>query len=127
VFHGNKGETKMTRNKSVYMLAVALLLALALPSMAAPKNTTQISGAVLAKGDFTLYTARSLNGTALQPGDYKVVATDSQISFVHNGKIVAQASIQWKDSDLADNALVSDSGNIKEIHFKGKKQSAVVV
>ncbi len=119
----------MTRNRLGHMFVFALLLALALPVMAAPKNknTMQTSGAVLAKGDFTLYTARSLNGTALKPGDYKVVATNSQISFVHNGKVVAQASIQWQDSaPVGENTLVADSGNIKEIHFKGKKQSAVV-
>lgn len=121
----------MTRNRLGHVFVFALLLALALPVVAAPKNknknTAQISGAVLAKGDFTLYSARSLNGTALQPGDYKVVATNSQISFVHNGKVVAQASIQWQDSEsVGENTLVADSGNIKEIHFKGKKQSAVV-
>ncbi len=118
----------MTRNRLGHIFVFALFLALALPLMAALKNSTQISSAVLAKGDFTLYTTRSLNGTALQPGDYKVVATNSQISFVYNDKVVEQASIQWKDSEsVGENTLVADSGNIKAIHFKGKKRSAVVV
>lgn len=118
----------MTRNRLGHVFAFALLLALVLPALAAAKNTKQINGSVIARGDFTLYTTRSLNGVTLKAGEYNVLATDSQISFVHNGKVVAQASIQWKDAQPADsNALMADGGNIKEIQFKGKKRSAVVL
>lgn len=118
----------MTRNKLTHVFAFALLLAMSLPALAAAKNTKQINGSVLEKGNFTLYATRSLNGVTLKAGDYKVLATDSQISFVRDGKVVAQASIQWKDAQRADgNTLLADGGNIKEIQFKGKKRSAVVL
>lgn len=117
----------MTRNKVCHGFALMLLLAVALPAIAAPKNTNVPAGKVLARATFTLYENRSLGGTTLQAGEYNVLATDSQISFLHNGKIVAQASIQWKDMEHAqDNTILADTGAIKEVYFRGKKRSAVV-
>ena len=117
----------MTRNKVCHTFAFMLLLALALPAVAAPKNTNVPPGKVLARATFTVYESRSLGGATLQPGEYNVLATDSQISFVRNGKIVAQAAIQWKDMERAqDNMILADSGTIKEVYFKGKKRSAVI-
>jgi hypothetical protein len=118
----------MTRNKLFHILALTVLLALALPAVAAPKNNKELGGNIVAQGNFTLSFVRSLNGATLQPGEYKVIATDSQVSFLHNGKIVAQATIQWKDSDLAaDNTIMADNGSIREIQFRGKKRSASVI
>lgn len=117
----------MTRNKVCYAFALMLLLAFALPAVSAPKNTNVPAGKVLARATFNLYDSRLIGGATLQPGEYNVLATDSQISFVHNGKIVAQASIQWKDMEHAqDNTIVTDGGTIKEIYFRGKKRSAVI-
>ncbi|MGC1291560.1 MAG: hypothetical protein WA855_09785 [Candidatus Acidiferrales bacterium] len=57
-----------------------------------------------------------------------MVASDSQVSFLIKGRIVAQAPIQWKDIELADtNAVVDQSGSIQEIRFKGKGRSAVIM
>lgn len=118
----------MTRNKVCHAFALMLLLALALPAVAAPKNTNVPAGKVLARATFNIYASRSLGGATLRPGEYRVVATDSKVSFLHDGKIVAQASIQWKDMERAtDNTILADAGVIKEIYFKGKKQSAVVL
>lgn len=117
----------MTHNRLFHTLALTLLLALALPAVAAPKNNKELGGNIVAQGNFTLSFARSLNGATLQPGEYKVIATDAQVSFLHSGKIVAQATIQWKDADAAaENTIMADNGNIREIQFKGKKRSVVV-
>jgi len=117
----------MTRNKMCQAFALILLLALALPAIAAPKNTNVPAGKVLARATFNLYDNRTIGGTTLQPGEYSVLATDSQISFLHNGKVVAQASIQWKDMERAqDNTILADAGAIKEVYFRGKKRSAVI-
>ncbi|MGB7764337.1 MAG: hypothetical protein WBL33_04870, partial [Candidatus Acidiferrales bacterium] len=87
-----------------------------------------LTGNILAKGTFDLVGSKSLNGTTLPPGEYKVVASDSQVSFLIKGRIVAQAPIQWKDIELADtNAVVDQSGSIQEIRFKGKGRSAVIM
>lgn len=115
------------RNRLAYTFVLSLLLALALPAIAASKNTTVPPGKVLARATMNLYAAHSLGGATLQPGEYNVVATDSQISFLRRGKTVAQASIQWKDIERsADNTILADAGVIKEIYFKGKKRSAVI-
>lgn len=118
----------MTRNRVCQFFAFALLLAVALPVIAAPKNNMMLTGNVLAKGTFMLVQSQSLNGTTLQPGEYQVIASDSQVSFLFKRKIVAQAPIQWKDVVLTDsNAVVDEGGNIREILFKGKKRSVVVM
>lgn len=117
----------MTRSRLAHSFVLSLLLALALPAIAAPKNTNVPPGKVLARATMNLYATHSLGGATLQPGEYSVVATDSQISFLRNGKTVAQASIQWKDIKRADdNTIFTDAGVIKEVSFKGKKRSAVV-
>lgn len=117
----------MTRSKVCRAFGFMLLLALALPAVAAPKNTNVPAGKVLVRATFTLYETRSLGGATLQPGEYDVRATDSQISFLRGGKIVAQASIEWKDMEQAhDNTIFADAGTIKEVRFRGKKRSAVV-
>lgn len=117
----------MTRNRLSHIFIFTLLLALALPVMAATKNSTVTPGKVMARATMNLYATHSLGGTTLQPGEYNVIATDSQISFLRNGKAVAQAAIQWKDIERsADNTILADAGAIKEIYFKGKKRSAVI-
>ncbi|MGC1107314.1 MAG: hypothetical protein WA876_12320 [Candidatus Acidiferrales bacterium] len=117
----------MTRNRMSQIFVFALLLAVALPAMAAAKNTKETTGNIVAKGTFALPTGKTLNGTNLPPGEYKVVASDSQVSFLFNGKIAAQAPIQWKDIETADsNMVIDDSGAIREIRFKGKKRSIVI-
>lgn len=117
----------MTRNRLDHIFVFTVLLALAFPLMAATKSGPASPGKVLARATMNLYATHSLGGATLQPGEYNVIATDSQISFLRNGKPVAQASIQWKVVErAADNTILADAGAIKEIYFKGKKRSAVI-
>jgi hypothetical protein len=125
---GKKENEYMTRNRLCQFFALTLLLAVALPVMAARKNTKEASGNIVAKGTFTLDSGKSLSGTKLRSGEYKVLASDSRVSFLLDGKIVAQASIQWKDGDPVNtNTVIDESGNIRELRFKGKKRSAVIM
>ena len=118
----------MKRNTLIQLFALTLLLALAFPAMAAPNDNLELTGNTLAKGTFSLVQSKSLNGTTLAPGNYQVIASDSQVSFLLKKKIVAQAPIEWKDVVLTDNnAVVDESGSIKEILFKGKRRSVVVM
>lgn len=118
----------MKRNTLFHWFGFTLLLALAFPAMAVPKDNMVLTGNVLAKGSFILVQNQSLNGTTLPPGEYQVIASDSQVSFLLKRKIVAQAPIQWKDVVLTDsNAVVDEGGNIREIRFKGKRRSVVVM
>jgi hypothetical protein len=123
-----KRRTNMTSNRLCRFLAVTLLLAFALPAIAAPKNTKESAANIVAKGNFIVAAGKSLKGTDLPPGEYKVLASDSQVSFIFNGKIAAQAPIQWKDADPMDtDAVIDEGGRIRELRFKGKKQSAVIM
>lgn len=116
----------MKHNKLMHLFAVALMLAVAIPAMASPKGA-KMSNA-LAKGQFSLAGGEIINGTALTPGEYKVVANDSTVSFFRGDKLIAQAPIQWKDGvqKVEQNAIVTESGKIQEVRFKGQSRSVVV-
>lgn len=116
----------MKHNKLVHLFAVSLLLAVAIPAMASPKGAKMSN--TLAKGQFALAGGEIINGTALTPGEYKVVANDSTVSFFRGSKLIAQAPIQWKDGTrkIEQNAIVTDAGKIQEVRFKGQNRSVVV-
>ncbi|MFZ0212493.1 MAG: hypothetical protein WBD23_04130 [Candidatus Acidiferrales bacterium] len=116
----------MRRIRLPHLLAVALIVALALPALAAAKNK---GPKPLAKGMFDIIDPAALGNTTLQPGRYTIVASDSAISFYDGGKkLVAQAPVQWKglSAKVAQNAIVVDTGRITEVQFKGVRSSVVV-
>ncbi|HEV2615284.1 MAG TPA: hypothetical protein VGU63_01595 [Candidatus Acidoferrales bacterium] len=116
----------MKYNKLVSLFAVVLMLAVAIPAMASPKGAKMSKA--LAKGHFTVVGGEMLNGTALTPGEYNVVANDSTLSFFRGNKLIAEAPIQWKDGaqKVGQNAIVTESGKIQEVRFKGQNRSVVV-
>jgi hypothetical protein len=64
----------------------------------------------------------TLDGKQLKPGSYDVKVDGSTVTFLHGGKAVAEAPVQWKDESgkSRDSKIVADSGAVKEIHFIGK-------
>jgi len=84
------------------------------------------------KGDISstldVLTPVSLAGTSLQPGTYTVKATNTTVTFVKNGKTVAQSNVEWKDSPQKASAtnLLAESGTVKEIHFAGKTRYVTI-
>lgn len=116
----------MKYSKLVHLFAVALLLAVTIPAMASPKGA-KMSNSV-AKGQFNVVGGEIISGTTLTPGEYNVVANDSTLSFFRGKKLIAEAPIQWKDATQKSdqNAIVTDSGKIQEVRFKGQSRSVVV-
>jgi len=116
----------MKHNKLVHLFVAVLLLAAAIPAMASPKGA-KMSNAI-AKGQFAVAGGELLNGTTLAPGEYKVVANDSTVSFFRGDKLIVQAPIQWKDGaqKIEQNAIVTEAGKIQEVRFKGQNRSVVV-
>lgn len=116
----------MKHNKLVHFFAVALMLAVALPAVASPRGAKMPKA--VAKSHFNIGGGEILNGTTLAPGDYNVIASDSTVSFFHGNKLVAQAPIQWKDGGqrVEQNAIVTDTGKIQEVRFKGQSRTIVV-
>jgi hypothetical protein len=75
-----------------------------------------------------LFHAVRLSGKELQPGIYSLVANSSKVMLKRSGKIVADASVQWKDGGKKEFAthVVLDGNNIKEIRFAGRARYIVV-
>lgn len=98
-------------------LSVFMLLTLAIAASAQPIHST-----------FTLPVPAKLAGTDLKPGDYSVTADDAKVTLSFNGKVVAEAKVEWKDgaSKAPLTSLLIDGDEIKEIRFGGKTRYAVV-
>jgi hypothetical protein len=64
----------------------------------------------------------SLAGKQLKPGTYNITADDARVTLAQNGKVVAEAPVQWKDepSKARYSKIVTVSAQLKEIHFGGK-------
>lgn len=103
------------------ILAVSMLTALllALPMAArTPKNSKTFVD------DMDLLNPTSLGGKALKPGTYRLRVDESKVTFEQGGKMVAQASVVWKDGANKPeySSFVTDDHGVREIHFSGKTQ-----
>jgi hypothetical protein len=109
----------MSRRGMNIVFSALAALALALP-VAARHDANDNKSAVKASMD--LVTPATLGGTQVKPGSYSVSADDSKVSLFRDGKLVAEAPIQWKDAPAKArySAVVTDGDQIKEIHFNGK-------
>ncbi|HEX5423035.1 MAG TPA: hypothetical protein VFW94_05750 [Candidatus Acidoferrales bacterium] len=93
---------------------------LAALSSAAKSKTTRATMDLLADA--------SVAGTQVKAGTYDVVANESTLKMTHNGKVVAQAPIEWRDeqSKQQRSSIVAESGRIIEVHFGGKTRYAQI-
>jgi hypothetical protein len=101
------------------VMTVLVALALAIPAMA-KHDATNDSKQISTRMD--LMNPATLSGKALQPGNYAVTADETKVTLSLNGKIVAEAPVQWKDEagKARYSAFVTDGSQIREIHFSGK-------
>jgi hypothetical protein len=76
-----------------------------------------------------VYSAVTLAGKRLKPGEYRVTAIDSKVTLAMDGKVVAEAPVEWKDETTKPktSSLVATAGRVKEIHFDGKMRYVVIV
>lgn len=104
----------------VRMFAILTVLAFAVPMM--PQLTMAKDSESVVKSSLTLLNPATLAGKQLNSGDYDVVVDGAKITFKHNGKVVAEAPVQWKDSSSKANSssVVVASNVISEVHFRGK-------
>ena len=109
-------------------LALPLLLALAaIVPIAARAGSASTGNSINAS--MSLLMARTLAGKNLKPGSYAVSVDDTKVTFKQDGKMVAEASIQWKDGTEKSNTdmIISQGDQIREIHFRGKTRYAAVM
>ncbi len=105
-------------------LAITVLAALALVIPAAARENGNKKSKSTASGTMDLLNPATLGGKQLKPGTYEVKADDSKLSIYHDGKVVAEAPVQWKDEAGKSqySAIVTDGDgkSIREVHFDGK-------
>jgi hypothetical protein len=116
-----KEGTTMFRKRIVF--AYAVVAAFFLAAMLSPL----VSGATDSKtiqSTMNIVNATSLGGKTVKAGTYKVIADDSSVQMKSGDKVVAEASVEWKDasSKAEYSSIVTDSHGIREFHFEGKSR-----
>jgi hypothetical protein len=107
------------------MLFLGLLVMLAASTAVQAKDAGN-------KGDISstldVLTPVTLGGTSVAPGTYTVKADGAKVTFLKDGKTIAQADVEWKDSaqKAQSTSLLADQGSVKEIHFSGKTRYASI-
>ena len=102
---------------AVAPILVALALAMPLAARAVAGNGSKPTSATM-----DILTAVSLGGKEIKPGTYTVTADDTKVTLAQNGKVVAEAPVQWKDetSKARYTNIVTIGEKVTEIHFGGK-------
>jgi hypothetical protein len=108
-------QSKMIR-VSTLVAALVLVLSIGLQTLSAKDTKIGSSTTV------TVQNSTWLAGQEIKPGDYTVSASDTQLTISKNGKVIAQAPVQWKDqaNKAQYSTIVADGNKIKEVHFGGK-------
>ncbi len=109
-------------------LALPAFLALAAVAPIAARAASTNNGNST-KASMALLMSMSLGGKTLKPGNYSVTVDDSKVTFKLDGRMVAEASIQWKDGTVRSNTdtVVNDGDRIREIHFRGQTRYVEVM
>jgi hypothetical protein len=115
----------MSRRGLGFAVSILSALAIAMPLMAsanAGKDTKSITAQMDIVKDATI------GGKEVKAGTYDVKVNETKVTLSRNGKVVAEAPVQWKDasSKSSYSAIVIDGGTVKEIYFNGKSRYAQV-
>lgn len=115
----------MSRRGLGFAVSILSALAIATPLVAranAGKDTKSISAQMDIVKDATI------GGKEVKAGTYDVKVNETKVTLSRNGKVVAEAPVQWKDasSKSSYSAIVIDGGAVKEIYFNGKSRYAQI-
>jgi hypothetical protein len=110
-------------NRVVTVFA-ALVMLVAIVAQTAPAKDTKAG----VSATMSLLNPATFAGKQLKPGDYAVSADETHVKLSMNGKVVAEAQVQWKDetSKAKYSAFVSENNKITEIHFGGKTRFVTI-
>ena len=109
----------MRHRRTSFVLGILAALMLAMPvahALAAAKNAKATTTTI------DIQNPTSMSGKALKPGSYRITMDETKVTIEQDGKVVAEAAAQWKDSPskAAYSSVVIDQSGIREIHFGGK-------
>lgn len=112
----------MEQRRISFVFTVLAALALALPIAARSDNTAPPKSIVSMSVE--LSSVAALGGRELKPGNYLVRADSVKVTLSRGNKMIAEAPVQWKDEagKAAYSTIVTESNQIKEIHFVGKSK-----
>jgi hypothetical protein len=113
----------MSRSWNSHASAVVAMLALAMPLAA--RNTEKSSKPIVST-TMILVDDATVGGKQVKAGTYDVKASESSVRFLHDGKVVAESPIEWKDeqSKQKNPSVSTNSGAMKDLHFAGKGRYA---
>lgn len=116
----------MYRNSFRLPIAFVAIALLFFGSSVARANTAANKGDVATT--LNVMTSVTLGGMSIAPGTYTVKADQTKVTFLQNGKMVAEANVEWKDSaqKSAYSNLLAEQGVVKEIHFSGKTRYVTI-
>jgi hypothetical protein len=115
-----------SRRPLSFVLSALAALVVAMPMMARNASAKNPKGTT---ATLDIFSAATLGGKQIKPGTYTIQADESTVTILHDGKMLAQAPVQWKDETRKPNAsnIVIQNDQIKEIHFGGKMQYVEVM
>lgn len=105
------------------VFAALMLLASITPRAAAAKDAKAGTRATINVSEPVM-----LAGKQLKAGEYDVVADDTHVSLSSQGKVVAEAPVQWKDDGTKSSSwgIKTEGDKVTEIHFKGKTRFVAI-
>src|SRR5580704_8874837 len=126
-FREEKNMSCISMNRSMnraMTVFAALVLLVAIAAQTAPAKDTKAGLSTT----MSLLAPATFAGHELKPGDYAVSADETHVQISMNGKVVAEAPVQWKDetSKAKYSAFVSENNKITEIHFGGKTRFVTI-
>jgi hypothetical protein len=115
-----------SRRSLVLALCALAALAVAAPTMARNASAKNSKGTT---ATMDVLSPATLGGKDIKPGTYTFQADESTVTILHNGKMIAQAPVQWKDetNKPSDSNIVVQNNAIKEVHFSGKMKYVEVM
>jgi hypothetical protein len=115
----------MSRSRINPVLGVLAALALAIPLAAQPNKKDSKSNV---HATMELLSSANLAGKPVRSGTYDVKANETTLTLTRDGKVIAEAPIEWKDETSKQNysSIVVESDTVKEIHFRGQTRYAQI-
>ncbi len=110
----------MEHRRMNFVVTILAALALVIPIAARADDSKTVKPVSRVAVD--LHSAATLAGKDLKAGTYQVSADDSKMTISRDGKVIAEAPIEWKDgqSKASYTSVITDSDKITEVHFGGK-------
>ena len=102
-----------------FVLSAVAALAVAVPMMAGNASAKNSKGTTVT---MEVLSTATVAGKEIKPGTYTFQADESTLTILHDGKMVVEAPVQWKDETNKpnDSNIVVQDNAIKEVHFGGK-------